>query len=708
MQTLPGVKKDFFNYDTDENALREIITRLRIDVNAPEFDGNIIIRLDDIALNNAPLASNITHNFPTYKDIIQSILIRQRIEHLKTQATTSGQDFNKPGRLFQNFQLTIMPRTSTLDQPTNLRAISAETIGKLHSFRATVTFISQIIPECEVATFTCETCGSSQYLIIPNDRFMPPKRCDSQTCQALKKLTTPIFDSSSSGVNPLRIAILQEVPAEIPDGQVPRIITIHMRIRPQSDIRPGDQVLVWGTLMPVPSEGNIYRIDPVFYAEGLQTIGRADKAALHQITAQPTSGQPNVEATLNFEDLKNNRIDLVTLLINSFAPKIHGRTEEKLACLCALVGGAPVDLPDLKIRGNINVLLAGDPGCAKSQLLKFACSIAERSVYVAGRGASGAGLTCAAMKIPGTNDFTLEGGALVIADKGLCALDEFDKIDETDRTSIYEVLESGTLSISKAGITATLNARTTVLAAANPRYSRWDVTRSVKENLNLPEALVSRFDIIFIIRDRISQDTDFELARHVADLHKKTQQDKDGERGEQTLDASNITILSERVLKEYIAYAKSLHPVLSRDLTQKFVDSYVQDRREKVFVTPRALLSTIRISQAIAKLRLSEVVSANDVDIARSLLHASEESISTGGDSRTRRIGLAKAPAAKDTSSATLRKVLAQFPKGADENTLRRGCLERGMDESEFIYILERNLNLGIVSVAKNNNYILK
>ena len=371
-------------------------------------------------------------------------------------------------------------------------------------------------------------------------------------------------------------------------------------------------------------------------------------------------------------------------------------------------GGVTRKLSDgLKIRGDINILLMGDPGVAKSQLLKHIAHIAPRGIYTTGKGSSGVGLTAAVLRDPVTGDMSLEGGSLVLADMGICCIDEFDKMEEGDRTAIHEVMEQQTVSIAKAGITTTLNARAAVLAAANPVWGRWRPKATPEQNLGLPASLLSRFDLTWIILDKPDTDGDTALARHVTYVHMHNKHPPtDGGLGGQPFDPS--------FLRAYIARARTFQPFIPPQLTEFIVQSYVALRKagedsaatdglsygqqahynantRQRFCTARMLLSILRLSQALARLQFRNSVERDDVDEAMRLVNASRDSHLDDTERAATRV---------DPISA-IYQLIVNMAKEAGGSTVPRveahdRVVRKGFSEADFDTTLDQYEELGV------------
>lgn len=314
---------------------------------------------------------------------------------------------------------------------------------------------------------------------------------------------------------------------------------------------------------------------------------------------------------------------------NSIAPALMGHDDIKKAVACQLFGGARKILPDgMRLRGDINVLLLGDPSVGKSQFLKFAVQMAPIGVYTSGKGSSAAGLTASVLRDPGSGDFHLEGGALVLADGGLVCIDEFDKMREQDRVAIHEAMEQQTISIAKAGITTILNSRTSVLAAANPIFSRYDDMKSPTENIDFQTTILSRFDLIFILRDLQNERRDTTMAKHVLAVHRKQEQ--------ATTQAQEQTGLFDvDKLRKYIAYCRQrCDPRLSPEAAELLKNRYVSFRRQMrehrrstgaavIPITVRQLEAIVRISESLARMELSDVATPTHVNEAIRLFQVS-------------------------------------------------------------------------------------
>ncbi|VDP14355.1 unnamed protein product, partial [Onchocerca flexuosa] len=397
---------------------------------------------------------------------------------------------------------------------------------------------------------------------------------------------------------------------QVPVGSIPRSLTVNIIGENTRVCVPGDVVRVTGTFAPLMRTG--FRQ----FTGGLTTEVFIEAHHIENVNM-------NNEDILGEQyELTDEEIEVVSqdnfyeLLAYSIAPEIYGHLDVKKSLLLALVGGVDKNVKGMKVRGCINILLMGDPGVAKSQLLSYVDRLAIRSQYTTGRGSSGVGLTAAVMKDPVTGEMTLEGGALVLADRGICCIDEFDKMMSADRTAIHEVMEQQTISIAKAGILTTLNARVSIIAAANPSFGRYNPKRSIEHNIDLPAALLSRFDLLWLIQDRPDRENDKRLAEHITYVHMKGREPE--KEGMKPLDMS--------LIRRYIALCKRKQPIVEEKLRDRLVDMYVDLRKDarnnknSVFTSPRSLLAVIRLSSALARLRLSDVVQSSDIDEAVRLL----------------------------------------------------------------------------------------
>jgi DNA replication licensing factor MCM3 len=447
--------------------------------------------------------------------------------------------------------------------------------------------------------------------------------------------------------------ILQEMPERAPMGQLPRSVELVLDYDLVDKIKPGDRVQIVGVYRALsrsssgPSGGGgAYKT--VVLVNNVQILGRD--------TSQLTFSPQDVRMIKEL----GKRSDILSILGRSISPSIHGHAVIKKALALQLLSGCEKNLKNgTHLRGDINILMVGDPSTAKSQLLRSAMTIAPLAVSTTGKGSSGVGLTAAVTSDPDTNERRLEAGAMVLADRGLVCVDEFDKMGENDRVAIHEAMEQQTVTIAKAGIHASLNARCSVLAAANPVFGQYDRTRRIQENIGLPDSLLSRFDLLFVVLDQMDPETDRKIANHVVLGHRyraehgaaghdsdyddddSDDEMDDGERVHSVWqrnrhssrrgefsddDPHSDDVLQHDFLRKYLHFAKTrMRPELSEGAREFIANRYAEMRcrqdERTLPVTARTLETVIRLASAHAKARLSNTVEAQpDCEVAMDVL----------------------------------------------------------------------------------------
>jgi DNA replication licensing factor MCM7 len=545
----------------------------------------------------------------------------------------------------------------------SLRHVRSQSMGKLVTISGMIVRASDVKPCCVVATYSCDACGSEIYQVVQSKReFLPLRICPSPQCREQGGNKDSLhLQTRGSKFEKFQELKIQELPNQVPMGHIPRSMSVHCRGELTRVATPGDVVTIDGVFLPQRiSEGYAALKAGLISSTFLEAQNiQVSKKSYDDSIANTLSEGERIKLDQSIMGIATGE-DPIGKLSSSIAPEIFGHEDIKRALLLQLVGGCTRKLPDgMKIRGDINICLMGDPGVAKSQLLKHVSSIAPRGVYTTGKGSSGVGLTAAITKDTTTGELALEGGALVLADQGVCAIDEFDKMDESDRTAIHEVMEQQTVSVAKAGIVATLNARAAVLAAANPLYGRYNRKKSMSENVNLPNSLLSRFDLMFLILDIADVDRDMALARHVTFVHqnegisskegqKQSNQSIDNNDDEmENIDDEDIDeeiqekSLPPKLVREYISRARKFQPVVPPEVAPYVVEAYVGLRmqgnqgilprgvmaNDQTAMTVRQLLSILRLGQALARLRFSDYVAREDVDEAIRLTHMSKATL---------------------------------------------------------------------------------
>jgi replicative DNA helicase Mcm len=490
-------------------------------------------------------------------------------------------------------------------QAAPLRKLGSQQIGRLVMVEGIVVRSSPVRPMVMQAAFKCKRCGTVNPVNQTGSFLKAPFACSSPDCASKGPFEFVQEESTFIDSQDLRV---QERPEDLPPGQLPRTLNIKIVGSEIVDLaRPGDHISAVGevrALAPtLPGVGKLRAFVLHLDANSIEVLGKEPETVL----PSPEEEQRILE--LSRDPWVHRKI------IGSIAPSIYGYDHIKEAIMYILFGGVPKTLPDINIRGEMNALLVGDPGTAKSQLLQYVARIAPRGLYTSGRGTTAAGLTAAVVREKG-GGMSLEAGALVLADKGIACIDEIDKMRPEDRVAIHEAMEQHTVSVAKGGIVATLNARTAILAAANPALGRYEPARTVSENISLPVTILSRFDLIFILRDVPNKEADGKMSAHILEIHRK---------GSSPVEAP----IPVDLLRKYISYAKGTKPVLGLEAIKRLNDFYLTMRsaseaeESPVAITARQLESLVRTAEARARVALRNEVTAEDAEAAVAIMKKS-------------------------------------------------------------------------------------
>lgn len=637
-------------------------------------------------------------------------VITQVVESMLAEESSGSTPYLKPNIILQYTSLDGSLR------PSELRA---KHINRLVSVRAIVSGTSRLRSKTQLLVAKCRGCGHEyrQALVSGLDAIVLPTTCLSEKAQG---------DSSKCGKSPYVInphscvyidqqsIKLQDIPGDMPfyrptggddieglggleggaqagtaeDGGstvLPAVLEGHV-VKP--DLLAGCKLIVTGTLVAKPGTKIVYLL-----GHGIHVVDSADEFD-HIQTVQNFYSAEDIPKFHAFK----NQPNVISVIESLIAPQIEGMEDAKRAIACLLFGGTNKYTQELiRLRGNINVLLISDPGLGKSELLLEASRLAPIGIYTSGKSTSAVGLTAGVMRDKATSEFFLEGGALVLADKGIVCIDELDKMNETDRVALHEAMEQGSISISKAGISTTLNARTSILAAANPTLGRFDDFQKAADQIDFSVTILTRFDLVFMLKDKQSPERDAMIVNKIARIAAGERPASVASHQEQN------PMFTQSFLKKYIAYAQATcTPKLDQSSLEILKAAYIRYRADAlknssaIPITVRQLEALIRLSESFAKMRLSPVVTVEDVEYAIDIFQKSTAD--------ALQAGISDPSLTNSTIIAQVEQTLLRMiPHGAilSKGAVLRDSARLGLSEAVVVYVITKLINSNVLEVIR-------